>query len=122
MLPKSTTFSSNAKDALSNQTLQTALKRLHSGFVHSRSQAVVRMPEFNLLCDQARDIKDHVLANLDVYLEIIEAQCKSRGGQVHWCRDDQEAKETILAICQSANAKTVTKGKSMVGEEIAINE
>ena len=32
------------------------------------------MPEFELLRDQARDIKDHVLAHLDVYLEKFELE------------------------------------------------
>ena len=122
MQPVSSTFTDNAREALSNSTLQTALKRLHTGFVQSRSRAVTRIPEFDLLCDQARDIKDHVLANLDVYLEIFEAQCQTQGGWVHWCRDEHHAKETVLAICQKVNAKTVTKGKSMIGEEISVNE
>ena len=122
MQPTSATFNANAREALSNSALQTALKRLHTGFVQSRARAVTRMPEFDLLCDQARDIKDHVLANLDVYLEIFEAQCQARGGQVHWCRDEHQTKKTVLEICQKANAKTVTKGKSMIGEEIAIND
>ena len=33
-----------------------------------------------------------------------------------------EAREIILDICRGAGAKTVTKGKSMVGEEIGIND
>ena len=119
---KSSTFSSNARQALSNVNLQNALKRLHTGFVTSRTLAVARMPEFELLRDHARDIKDHVLAHLDVYLEKFESRCQASGGHVHWCRDAKNANETILNICQNANAKTVTKGKSMIGEEIAIND
>src|SRR6202035_667284 len=34
----------------------------------------------------------------------------------------EAARNTVLAICQAAGARTVTKGKSMIGEEIAINE
>ena len=115
---KSSTFSANAREAIENVTLQSALEKLHTGFVINRTRAAARMPEFDLLRDQARDIKDHVLAHLDIYLELFESECQANGGHVHWCRDDLHAKETVLDICKNANAKTVTKGKSMIGEEI----
>ena len=72
--------------------------------------------------DAARDIKNHVLENLDFYLERFETRVGERGGQVHWARDASEARSVILKICQDAGARTVTKSKSMIGEEIAIND
>ena len=122
MQPTSPTFPKNAREALSDANLQEALKRLQSGFVESRTRAAARIPEFDALRDQARDIKDHVLAHLDIYLELFESQCKAQGGNVHWGRDTEEVRQTVLKICQATNAKTVTKGKSMIGEEIAINQ
>ena len=44
------------------------------------------------------------------------------GGQVHWARNADEARAAVLDICRSAGAKIVTKGKSMVAEEIALND
>ena len=43
------------------------------------------------------------------------------GGQVHWARNAAEAREQVKAICQRVGAKSVTKGKSMISEEIALN-
>src|SRR6185437_234750 len=40
----------------------------------------------------------------------------------HWCRNADEASEVVLGLCRALDAKTVTKGKSMIGEEIAIND
>ena len=80
------------------------------------------MPEFEALRDEARAIKDHVLEHLDIYLERYEAEVLSAGGQVHWCVDADAARAKITEICKAAGAKTVTKSKSMIGEEIAINE
>src|SRR5687768_18221721 len=34
----------------------------------------------------------------------------------------EEARALVLDICRKANARLVTKGKSMIGEEIAIND
>jgi L-lactate dehydrogenase complex protein LldF len=62
------------------------------------------------------------LANLDFYLETYEANVLATGGHVHWCADADEARAAVLAICENAGARTVTKGKSMIGEELAIND
>ena len=41
---------------------------------------------------------------------------------MHWASDASEARAHILGICRKAGARTVAKGKSMVGEEVALNE
>ena len=41
---------------------------------------------------------------------------------MHWARTPEEAREAVLEICRVASAKTVTKGKSMIAEEIALND
>ncbi|MBT7944055.1 MAG: lactate utilization protein, partial [Alphaproteobacteria bacterium] len=115
-------FRENAGEALADDKLRAALSKLSEGFPVKRREAADRLPEFEALRDQARDIKNHVLANLDFYLEQFEARVVESGGAVHWCRTAAEARTTILRICRNAGAKTVTKGKSMIGEEIAINE
>jgi L-lactate dehydrogenase complex protein LldF len=116
----SRSFKSNARSALVDAQLQGAMTKL--GFREARAAAAARLPEFEELRDQGRDIKDHVLAHLDLYLERYESELTRRGGQLHWCADAEEARREVLAICRRLGAKTVTKGKSMVGEEIAIND
>jgi len=113
-------FKENAHQALNDATLQRAVSKL--GFAAARAAAVARLPEFEELRAQGRAIKDHVLEHLDLYLERYEAEAKKRGAEVHWCRTPEEARAAVLAICRRLGAKTVTKGKSMIGEEIAIND
>src|ERR1700709_1961383 len=115
-------FKENAPRALGNPGLQKALARSGPSFIARRAAAVAGLPEFERLRDTARDIKNHTLANLDFYLEAYEAKVLESGGKVHWCADASEAQAAVLAICQAAGARTVTKGKSMIGEEIAIND
>ena len=43
------------------------------------------------------------------------------GGKVHWAATAEEARAAILGICQRVKARTVTKGKSMISEEIDLN-
>lgn len=122
MQTTSPSFKSNARQALADPDLQQALTKMKVGFVVNRANAVAKLPEFDTLRDEGRDIKNHVLANLDTYLERFEAKVTENGGKVHWCRTADEARRTILDICRSVDAKTVTKGKSMIGEEIGIND
>jgi len=114
-------FKRNAHKALGDAGLQRALARSGTSFIARRATAVAALPEFEQLRDTARDIKNHTLANLDFYLEAYEAKVLAAGGEVHWCADAAEARDAVLAICQKAGARTVTKGKSMIGEEIDIN-
>jgi L-lactate dehydrogenase complex protein LldF len=115
-------FRSNVREALANPTLQTALSMAKTGFPLKRLAAIERLPEFEALREEGRRIKNHTLEHLDFYLEEFERKVVERGGQVHWCRTPHEARETILAICRSVDARTVTKGKSMIAEEIALND
>ena len=114
-------FVENAREALHDANLQLALKRMETGFSASRKAAIARLPEFDELCNQGRDIKNHVLEHLDFYLERFEQQVVATGGVVHWCATPREACETILSLCRKVEAKTATKGKSMVAEEIGLN-
>ncbi len=122
MEPTSRAFKENSRAAVNDAHLQQALSNMRKGFVDKRGKAVDNLPEFEALRDEGRDIKAHVLENLDFYLEEFEARVVEQGGRVHWCQTGAEARATILTICREADAKTVTKGKSMIGEEIEINE
>jgi L-lactate dehydrogenase complex protein LldF len=115
-------FKDNAHEALADPALQRALRNLKAGFPGKRAAAIARLPEFEALRDAGRDLKNETLANLDFYLEMFEQNVREHGGQVHWARDADEARKIILGICRDAGAKTVTKGKSMISEEIALNE
>jgi L-lactate dehydrogenase complex protein LldF len=115
------TFPDNARAALDDQVLQRALGNLKQGFPVKRAEVVADLPEFEALRDVAKDIKNHTLDHLDAYLEVYEANVVKSGGHVHWARNAEEACEIVMAICRDAGAKTVTKGKSMVAEEIGLN-
>ena len=121
MDPQIRQFKGMARGAINNRNLQNALAKLSQGFPARRLQAASRLPEFEALRDEARSIKDHVLEHLDIYLERYEAEVLASGGHVHWCVDADAARAKIAEICKAAGAKTVTKSKSMIGEEIAIN-
>jgi L-lactate dehydrogenase complex protein LldF len=114
-------FKESAAKALANETLQSALSIAKPRFVDKRRKAKDRLPEFDALRDIARDIKNHTLSHLDLYLEVYEAKVRDAGGHVHWAATAEEAQHIILDLCRRYGARTVTKGKSMISEEIDLN-
>nr|VFK23487.1 MAG: L-lactate dehydrogenase complex protein LldF [Candidatus Kentron sp. MB]VFK27892.1 MAG: L-lactate dehydrogenase complex protein LldF [Candidatus Kentron sp. MB]VFK74453.1 MAG: L-lactate dehydrogenase complex protein LldF [Candidatus Kentron sp. MB] len=115
-------FKARATAALLDTDLQLALTRAHGGFVRKRKVAMDAFPEFEALREAAHAIKEHTLSHLDFYLTRFESQVEASGGQVHWARTAEEACESIADICARARGKRIIKGKSMIGEEIGINE
>jgi L-lactate dehydrogenase complex protein LldF len=115
-------FKANAKEALANKNLQKALGHVEKGFIGKRRKAMAALPEFDQLRDNCRDIKNHTLEHLDLYLEAYEEKVVEAGGHVHWAQDAEEARNQVLDICRKAGARTVTKGKTMIAEEIFLND
>ena len=115
-------FKANAAQALQDAGLQKALGKAKGAFLERRAIAVSKLPEFEQLREIGRDIKNHTLAHLDHYLETYAANVEKAGGQVHWCSTAEDARAAVLEICRRAGAKTVTKGKSMISEEIGVND
>ncbi|MBL8893473.1 MAG: lactate utilization protein, partial [Rhizobiales bacterium] len=118
----SVTFPANVTKALADTQLQHAMTETGPRFIAKRAKAREALPEFDRLRDISRDIKNHVLDNLDIYLEHYEKKVTEIGGQVHWAATAEDARQAIIGICKGAGAKIITKGKSMISEEIDLNE
>ena len=114
-------FKDNAKAALVDPELQKALHFVETNFPQRRRNVADMLPEFDALRDAARDIKNHTLSFLDLYLETFETRATARGSQVHFAVTAEEANRIVADICRTHGAKTITKGKSMVGEETGLN-
>ncbi len=122
MKATSRNFKENSAHALSDAQLQRALGNIGTGFIVKRSAAREALPEFDALRDRGKAIKDHTLEHLDLYLEEYERKVIAAGGVVHWASTAAQAREIITWICRDEVALSVTKGKSMVSEEIGLNE
>lgn len=70
----------------------------------------------------AKNRKWEAIENLDKYLEDFEKKITERGAKVLWASDAKEAQEYIGDICTARNCKTLVKSKSMVTEEIHLND
>ncbi|TDH38461.1 iron-sulfur cluster-binding protein [Pseudohoeflea suaedae] len=115
-------FKEHAQKALLDAQLQRALGNVEKGFIGKRQMAADALPEFDAIRDNARDIKNHTLAHLDLYLEAYEKKVTEAGGIVHWAENAEQARAIVLDICRKAGTRTVNKGKSMITEEIGLND
>lgn len=120
MQQSSQLFKQNAAQALKDPTLKIALDRTTELLRQRRAQVIAEYPEYSAARSAAEKIKDHTLANLGHYLEMFEANATASGAQVHWAETPQQASDIVVEICKAAGAKTATRVKSMLGEEIGL--
>jgi L-lactate dehydrogenase complex protein LldF len=113
-------FKQRAHKALADPHLKVALERTTGNARRKRAAAVEAWPDFDRARAAAAAIKDHALAHMPYYLEQFEQKALASGAKVHWARDAQEACAVVIDICRAARAKTVTRSKSMLGEEIGL--
>jgi L-lactate dehydrogenase complex protein LldF len=78
--------------------------------------------ELNLARERAKNIKWRALETLDMQLETFESVFSKRGGKVIWAEDANQALSEILKICREKNCRNVVKSKSMVTEELKLND
>jgi L-lactate dehydrogenase complex protein LldF len=78
--------------------------------------------DVHLVRERAKNIKWRAIETLDQQLEEFEMNFTKRGGKVIWAETIEQAQEEILKICREKNCKTLVKSKSMVTEEIHLND
>ena len=118
-------FRARAGEKVNNPVLQRALKKAKPLFVGKRAKGVAALAEdgldFEALRSTAENIRNRVLADLDVWLEIFEERATARGAEVLWARDGEEASRLVVEIAQRHGVTKATKSKSMLSEEAHLN-
>lgn len=85
-------------------------------------QGKQQFADLHLARERAKNIKWRSMEMLDVYLEEFESNLTKRGGKVIWAETAQQALDEILAICREKGCTSIVKSKSMVTEEIHLND
>jgi L-lactate dehydrogenase complex protein LldF len=78
--------------------------------------------DVHLARERAKNLKWRAIETLDQQLEEFELQFTKRGGKVIWAENAQQAIEEIVKICKEKECKSLVKSKSMVTEEIHLNQ
>jgi L-lactate dehydrogenase complex protein LldF len=85
-------------------------------------QGKSQFSNINLAREKAKNLKWRVMEKLDRYLEQFEDNFTRNGGKVIWAENAEQAQEAILKICREKQCKSLVKSKSMVTEEIHLND
>ena len=118
-----------ASDFIAKSTIKAADKehRRKINFNIGKYNAVVpkgkeQFPNVELVREKAKNIKWKAIETLDKQLETFEANITRRGAKVIWAEDAEQALDAIKKICEEKSCKTLVKSKSMVTEEIHLND
>ena len=85
-------------------------------------QGKEQFADVNLAREKAKNIKWKAIESLDKQLEKFETAITKRGAKVIWAETAEQAQEEILKICREKNCRSIVKSKSMVTEEIHLND
>src|SRR3954465_6199150 len=113
-------FKTRTATALVDATLKIAIERTTATAERKRAAALSDFPEFDAAGHGGPRIKDRVIANLAHYLIEFERNAKAAGTHVHWAATADDAARIVIELCRAAQAKRVTRVKSMLGEEIGL--
>ncbi|MEN9965003.1 MAG: hypothetical protein RL582_2098, partial [Bacteroidota bacterium] len=78
--------------------------------------------DLDLAREKAKNTKWRAIEQLDKMLETFERNFVSHGGRVIWAENAKQASDAIVAICKEKRCRSVVKSKSMVTEEIHLND
>ncbi len=78
--------------------------------------------DIDLAKKRAANLKHRMINDLEKHLIEFEVNFEKRGGKVIWTQNKKEANKEILAILKKAKATTVVKSKSMLTEELSLND
>jgi L-lactate dehydrogenase complex protein LldF len=115
-------FHERVEKAFADPVLKKAVPLAQDRFRSGRNNAVDELGNVEEWRDLAADIRKHTVQNLDSYLEELAMNVRKNGGHVYFAETDKDAVETVLSIAKKTGAKTVVKSKSMVSEEVHLNE
>jgi len=90
-------------------------------FNRGRYAATSTLPDYELLKDRARAIKEQAIARLPDLLATLEASVARNGGHFYLAADAPAASKYISDVCRRAGARLAVKGKSMTSEEVGLN-
>jgi L-lactate dehydrogenase complex protein LldF len=115
-------FPEAAREALGNAQLRSNLGHATTTIRAKRAAVVAEVDDWEELRLAGAAIKDDALLHLDEHLVTLEESLTRNGAVVHWACDAEEACEIVAHLARSHGADEVVKVKSMVTQEIGLND
>lgn len=118
---KTEQFRNEAKKALADPTSRTFLDFFLPVLSLVREMGLSSFPDPGAAVEKSRAIRKNAVARLGGLLETFEKNAIQNGTTVYWAKDAQDANDYVLNLIRKHKIPYVTKGKSMISEEIGLN-
>lgn len=123
MHKKHGTFFDRTTQALTDPTLAPKIGSATSRrYADQNKICKTEFPDLQKIRELVESIRINVLQNLDNYLSQLVDRLTAAGVQVHFAQDAAHAQKIVLQIAQRNNVHHIVKSKSMVSEEIELND
>lgn len=114
-------FNKRISRALRDQSLQKALERSEKAYVTAREKSMEGV-DFESSRSALREVKDSSILEINELFERFRKEAEGVGARVYTASDADEAKRLVLDIAAKKGAKNIAKAKSMLTEEIDLND
>lgn len=111
-----------AASALRDEFLRGAVRYTVDRLSSAKAQSAETLGDWETWREQGRAIRAHTIQNLDHYLTTFVEAATRNGTKVSFAKDAEEARAEVMRIVREQSAKRVVKSKSMLSEEIHLNE
>ncbi len=115
-------FHRRVEEALADSRLRGALATTTARLSAGRTAAFAAVADSEALRDRARDARERAIAGLDGYLARFADAAAAAGCQVHWAETAADATRIVSSIARERGISSAVKSKSMVSEEIGLNQ
>ncbi|GAB4131066.1 MAG: LutB/LldF family L-lactate oxidation iron-sulfur protein [Bacteroidia bacterium] len=122
MSDRATAFTAAAEKVVFNPKHRATLQFNTSVYESKVRQGKQQFSNLALAKARASALRNKAIENLEKYLIEFEANFIRRGGKIIWAQNAEEAANEILQLLKKNNIELVVKSKSMVTEEIQLNE
>lgn len=107
-----------AFDKKHRKTINFNISKYHAAVENGK----LRYANMDLAKERASYLKDTVVGNLAFYLQEFEKNALKNNIEIIWARTGDEAVKEIIRVLKENHAHLLVKSKSMISEEIELNE
>ena len=115
-------FLDTAAQTIKDPILQAAYDNAVHNFTSLRESAFALVPDAEELRDELKAIRAATISDLGSHLQTFERNAQVAGAVVHWANDAREVGQVVLEIARQRRARLIAKSKSMVTEELHLNQ
>jgi L-lactate dehydrogenase complex protein LldF len=120
--PQPIHFHANARRVVADPKLRRSFRGAMDFLMAKRAAQFPDQDAFEALRVRGEAIRQYSLSRLPELLEQLETNLTRNGIRVHWAETPEAACEIIVGLARQAGATLVVKGKSMVSEEVELND